>query len=255
MRAAANPQDLTGDHEDASMQPAAAAAASGGVVHPKTEHGEGEAADGDDDGWDDGSLSALDDPDFHSAGWVGMMAELGVSMPSEEELASERAADYFQEGRPTVAKSVVQRAPWNFNAHFLASPHVRARDKIPALLCLFTSVSATALGQTRVRLKDPFGVLAACVSAEVLHKWPALLSSQSAICLQDVTLFHGGPEPEERVLIVTNRNVRGVWSVMEHEAAEAAAAAAEEAEEEKRQQADSPHSRMMAAAAAAAQQG
>ena len=180
-------------------------------VSAKSEDGEESWSLDDDEG------SALEDPDFHSNSWLNMLGDRGIPMPTEAELEAERCATYERKGGSAVRSAVhgCCGGAWDYNAHFLQSPNVLHRTKIPHLFCLVSSLSFVGVGESRASLKDPFGAVSACLSHDVQVKWLGAVSHHTALHLSDVTLYHAGPHPDQRMIIVTNRNIAGVWTVDE----------------------------------------
>jgi hypothetical protein len=228
----------------------------------------------DNDGGSDGPEGEEEvDSDFFAPAWMAMLSSLGVAMPSAEEWADELASRYDDDASRSVIRLprsvLADRAPaWQFNAHFLLSPPVVLRERIPGPLFVLVQSSFVLSGSSRpyarLRLKDPFGTLDATVHSSCLRLWgPALLRPHTALQLRDVVIFHAAPSVPSsasvdggggvdvhprpsvsdgsRMLILGPGSVVGLWDAREHEerekqaqreAATAAAAFAEEDDNE-----------------------
>jgi hypothetical protein len=203
----------------------------------------------DNDGGSDGPEGEEEvDADFFSPAWVAMLSSLGVAMPSAEEWADELAARYDDDASRSVIRLprsvLADRAPaWQFNAHFLLSPPIVLRERIPGPLLVLVQSSFVLSGSSRpyarLRLKDPFGTLDATVHSSCLRLWgPALLRPHTALQLRDVVIFHAAPSAPSsaasvdgviglhprpsvsdgsRMLILGPGSIVGLWDAREHE--------------------------------------
>jgi len=256
--------DLTGngDGSDVPFPPFAAKTEGDG-----SEFGESPFGDEGDDPLAEG------DGDFALPSWVAMLSELGVTPPSETEVLLEQSAGYegaMSRSMIHAPQSVLaaQAPAWQYNSHFLLSPSVVLRERIPGPLFVLVQTSFVLGGSgggggpyAMLRVKDPFGSMEATVHAACLRTWgPALLRPHTALHLRDVVLFHAaavapslsssgsrasGTDSSNgaRMLILGPGSIAGLWDAREYEerekqmAAEMAAAVAEaEAMEEQHAQ-------------------
>jgi len=156
-----------------------------------------------------------DDADFELSSWVSMMDECRLTMPTREEIMNERMFPYEQHSH-TPNRSPAASSQWSHNLHFLSAPSLIHRQKIPLLHVLIVSQALYGSGDARVRLKDPYGELDASVSRDVMQRWAGSIHIHACMKLINVTLFHAGSQPSQRVLIITPHNVQRIWRHVEH---------------------------------------
>lgn len=183
---------------------------------------------------EDSALLRLDDPDFHLAAWQRMLEDAGREMPTPDEALREARHAYPVSGGAEPRSPLPD--PWRFNCHFLTAPGVRQREKVSSLVVLVLSAASVGGGVgacSLVRLKDPFGVVCATVSPAALTKHGAdILAQHNVLEIVDASLFHASPHPDDRMLIVTEANIRRVWRQAEEHRA------MQDAEREQMQAAD-----------------